>query len=67
MVRLRLDNTSNNLEGGDGSFCPADRGVVQAATTSSLLDLGGRESVDNLRRVKIREHIALIAEMVGGV
>ena len=32
-----------------------------------LLGLGGRKSVNNLRKVKIREHIALIAQMVGGV
>ncbi|MBQ6523394.1 MAG: DUF1851 domain-containing protein [Atopobiaceae bacterium] len=32
-----------------------------------LLGLGGRETVNNLRKVKIREHIALIAQMVGGV
>ena len=32
-----------------------------------LLGLGGRETVNNLRKVKIREHIALIAQMVGRV
>ena len=32
-----------------------------------LLALGGKESVDNLKKVKIREHIALITEMVGEI
>lgn len=32
-----------------------------------LLGLGGKESVNNLNKVKIREHIALITEMVGAV
>ena len=32
-----------------------------------LLALGGKESVDNLKKVKIREHIALVTEMVGEI
>lgn len=32
-----------------------------------LLALGGKESVNNLKKVKIREHIALITEMAGGI
>ena len=32
-----------------------------------LLALGGKESVNNLKKVKILEHIALIAEMTGEV
>lgn len=32
-----------------------------------LLGLGGSEKVDNLDKVKIREHIALISQMVGKV
>ncbi len=32
-----------------------------------LLALGGKESVNNLKKVKIREHIALITELVGGI
>ncbi|MBQ1735147.1 MAG: DUF1851 domain-containing protein [Lachnospiraceae bacterium] len=32
-----------------------------------LLALGGKESVNNLKKVKIREHIALISEMVGAI
>lgn len=32
-----------------------------------LLGLGGRESVDNLSKVKIREHIELISLMMGGI
>lgn len=32
-----------------------------------LLALGGKESVKNLKKVKIREHIALIYEMAGEV
>ena len=32
-----------------------------------LLALGGKESVNNLKKVKIREHIALITEMVGEI
>ena len=32
-----------------------------------LLALGGKESVNNLKKVKIREHIALITEMAGEV
>ena len=32
-----------------------------------LLALGGKESVKNLKKVKMREHIALIAEMTDGI
>ena len=32
-----------------------------------LLAIGGEESVNNLKKVKIREHIALIVSLVGGV
>ena len=32
-----------------------------------LLALGGKESVSNLKKVKIREHIALITEMAGEI
>lgn len=32
-----------------------------------LLALGGKDSVNNLKKVKIREHIALITDLVGGV
>lgn len=32
-----------------------------------LLALGGQDSVNNLRKVKMMEHIALIAEMTGGI
>lgn len=32
-----------------------------------LLGLGGKESVDNLKKVKIREHIELITQMVGKI
>ena len=32
-----------------------------------LLGLGGSEKVDNLDKVKIREHIELISQMVGKV
>lgn len=32
-----------------------------------LLALGGEESVNNLKKVKIREHIALITEISGEV
>lgn len=32
-----------------------------------LLGLGGKETVKNLKKVKVREHIELICEMVGGV
>lgn len=32
-----------------------------------LLGLGGSEKVDNLKKVKIREHIELISQMVGKV
>lgn len=32
-----------------------------------LLALGGRESIKNLKKVKIREHIALIATIIGEV
>ncbi|WP_296585518.1 T6SS immunity protein Tdi1 domain-containing protein [Ruminococcus sp.] len=32
-----------------------------------LLGLGGKESVNNLKKVKIKEHIALITEMVGEI
>ena len=32
-----------------------------------LLALGGKESVDNLKKVKTKEHIALIVEMTGGI
>lgn len=32
-----------------------------------LLGLGGREKVDNLDKVKIREHIELISQMVGNI
>ena len=32
-----------------------------------LLGLGGSEKIDNLRKVKIREHIELIAKMTGKV
>ena len=32
-----------------------------------LLALGGKESVDNLKKVKIREHIAMIYEFVGEI
>ena len=32
-----------------------------------LLGLGGSERVDNLKKVKIREHIELISQMVGKV
>ena len=32
-----------------------------------LLGLGGSEKVDNLKKVKIREHIELISQMVGNV
>ena len=32
-----------------------------------LLALGGKESVDNLKKVKILEHIALVTEMVGEI
>ena len=32
-----------------------------------LLALGGKESVNNLKKVKIREHIAMIYEFVGEV
>ncbi len=32
-----------------------------------LLALGGKDSVNNLKKVKIQEHIALIAEMTGGI
>ena len=29
--------------------------------------LGGKETVNNLKKVKIREHLSIIAEMSGGV
>lgn len=32
-----------------------------------LLGLGGKRNVDNLKKVKIREHIELISQMVGNV
>lgn len=32
-----------------------------------LLALGGKESVNNIKRVKIREHISLIVQLCGGV
>lgn len=32
-----------------------------------ILALGGKESVNNLKKVKIREHIALITELTGGI
>lgn len=32
-----------------------------------ILALGGKESVNNLKKVKIREHIALITELAGGI
>lgn len=32
-----------------------------------LLALGGEESTDKIKKVKLREHIALITELVGGV
>lgn len=32
-----------------------------------LLAMGGRESVNNIKKVKIKEHIALIADLTGGV
>ncbi|MCD7742145.1 MAG: DUF1851 domain-containing protein [Ruminococcus sp.] len=32
-----------------------------------LLALGGKESIENLKKVKIIEHITLIAEMIGEV
>lgn len=32
-----------------------------------LLALGGKESVDNLKKVKMKEHIELIYSMVGGI
>lgn len=32
-----------------------------------LLALGGKESVNNIKKVKIREHIALITELVGEI
>ena len=32
-----------------------------------LLALGGKESVDNLKKVKMKEHIELIYNMVGGI
>ena len=32
-----------------------------------LLALGGKESVKNLKKVKMREHIALIAELTDGI
>jgi hypothetical protein len=32
-----------------------------------LLALGGKESVNNLKKVKMREHIALIAELAGEI
>lgn len=32
-----------------------------------LLAIGGKESVNNIKKVKIREHIALITELVGGI
>lgn len=32
-----------------------------------LLALGGKESVENIKKVKMKEHIAVIADMAGGV
>jgi hypothetical protein len=32
-----------------------------------LLELGGAEKIDNLQRVKIKEHISLIAQTVGKI
>ncbi len=32
-----------------------------------ILALGGKESINNLKKVKIREHIALITELAGGI
>ena len=32
-----------------------------------LLAMGGRESVNNIKKVKIKEHIALIVDLTGGV
>lgn len=32
-----------------------------------LLAIGGKESVNNIKKVKIREHIALITELAGGI
>ena len=32
-----------------------------------LLALGGKETVDQIKKVKIREHIALITELAGGI
>lgn len=32
-----------------------------------LLLLGGKETVDHIKKVKIREHITLISEMAGGI
>ena len=32
-----------------------------------LLALGGKESVKSLKKVKMREHIALIAELTDGI
>lgn len=32
-----------------------------------LLALGGKESVDNLKKVKIHEHIVLITEIAGKI
>jgi hypothetical protein len=29
--------------------------------------MGGRESVNNIKKFKIKEHIALIADLTGGV
>lgn len=32
-----------------------------------LITMGGKESVNNIKKVKIREHIALITELAGGI
>ena len=32
-----------------------------------LLGLGGREDIDNISKVKIKEHIELISQMVGKI